>query len=114
MDTILSNGDFALNGSGKPYLADGIKEIIQRCFIVLSVKKNSFIYNRELGCDLYTIDRDDKRLKSTAELLVKEALLCVPQAEVKSVDAFKDSDNLIHITVKISCCGQIQTFEVTV
>ncbi len=51
MDTLIENGEFALDVCGYPVKIHSVDEAVQRVKIILSVKKGSFIYDRELGSD---------------------------------------------------------------
>lgn len=107
MDTIISNGDFKLNEKGKPFLANGMEEVIQRCKIIISVKKGSFIYNRNLGSNFDSVLKNDEAM----ELAVKEILLAVPQVTVEKVSINKlDSDYILK--VKITAYNETGEFEV--
>ena len=57
MDTAISNGDFMLDSNGIPISIYGIQEILQRALIRLTVRKGSFIYDTNLGSDLYKLKK---------------------------------------------------------
>lgn len=107
MDTIILNGDFKLNEKGKPYLANGIEEVIQRCKILITVQRGSFTYNRDLGSNIRSVSKSNEAM----ELAVKELLLAVPQVNVESVSIYKEGSNYI-LKVKISSDNEEGEFEV--
>lgn len=49
MDTKLYNGDFETDERGIPRSIDGIVEQLQSAFILISVPKGAFAYDRSLG-----------------------------------------------------------------
>ncbi|MEE0858627.1 MAG: histidine kinase [Acutalibacteraceae bacterium] len=111
MDTALKNGDFAKNESGKIYSISGMEETLQRCRILLTVKQGSFCYNRAFGNNLHTLSADDKNLQGNALLLVREALISIPQVQVNQVvPVVNDSE----ITLKITIGAYNQTAELEV
>lgn len=107
MDTILLNGDFKRNEKGKPYLENGIEEVIQRCKIILTVEKGSFVYNRALGSNIRSVLKSNEAM----DLAVKEILLAVPQVNVESVSIDKPSSDYI-LKVKITAHNEEGEFEV--
>ncbi len=50
MDTYV-DGDFEINVQGYPKVIYGIDEVCQKAKFILSVKKGSYKYDRELGID---------------------------------------------------------------
>ena len=49
MDTLLKNGDFALDAKGLPYLAAGLDELLQRAYLRLQIPKGEFVYDPSMG-----------------------------------------------------------------
>ena len=113
MDTALSNGDFAEDKSGKMYRISGIEETLQRCKILLGIKRGSFCYNRNLGSDIDTLADDDEYLEGNALLLVREALLPIKQLTVKRVVPIKDGNHL-YLNITVEVYQEIAEFEVSV
>ncbi len=115
MDTALKNGDFCLGTTGKPFLISGAKEILQRALIRLTVKKGSFIYDKNLGSRLYTLKSSTGNLKNTASILVNEALADMKEVKVDSVDvSFADSAENLRISVNLSIDKNKEELEVIV
>lgn len=112
MDTALKNGDFALNSYGKIYSINGLAETIQRCNLLLKVKKGSFCYNRNLGSNLHLL-KYDENIKGNAILLVKEALAPLPQVSVKNVDVEHKND-IIKLSITIEAYSETAVMEVVV
>lgn len=115
MDILLENKDFYCGENGKPVLINGMEETIQRCKIALTVQKGSFIYDKTFGSELHlmkTIEPEQK--KSTAELLVKEALLCIPQVQVIKAEIVEDNEISCAIHVQIQAYNQLGSFEVMI
>lgn len=83
MDTALNiNGDFEKDENGMAYRIFGKDEIKQKAYILLSARLGAFIYNRELGSEIYKIDinQDDAVQKITAQ--ARKTLADIPQIEV--------------------------------
>ena len=113
MDTALYNGDFALNPMGKIYAVSGMAETLQRCKILLTVRQGSFCYNPALGSNLHLLRADDERLQGNAMLLVREALLPLPQVKVIETNAVADGD-IIKLTIVIQAYNHTETLEVNI
>lgn len=74
MDTAINNGDFLLGYDGLPMSISGVQEILQRALIRLTVKKGSFIFDTNLGSNLYKLKAGSRNIKNEALSIVKEAL----------------------------------------
>ena len=113
MDTAFKDGDFAKNESGKMYLISGMEETLLRCRILLTVKQGSFCYNRTFGNNLHTLSADDENLQGNALLLVREALLSIPQVQVNEVIPVVNESG-ITLEITISAYNQTAKLEVNV
>ncbi len=113
MDTALLNGDFAINASGKIYPITSMAETLQRCKILLGVKQGSFCYNPQLGNNLHLLNADDQCFQGNALLLVKEALLPLPQVTVCKTTTTVIQDKIL-INITIQAYGQTAELEVSV
>lgn len=86
LDTAISaDGDFVLGSNGLPIKIKDEEEILQKILIRLTTKMGSFIYQKNLGSDLYKLrdlEADDEILKEEAKVIVKKVLFDVPQAEL--------------------------------
>lgn len=97
-DTAINiNGDVARDSGGKVYYVSGREETAQRLYILLSARKEGFIYDRELGSDIGLIDLNDSSAALKAEACARRALACMPSAEVTG--AAVEGDN---VTVFVS------------
>ena len=101
MDTAILDGDFAKNSGGKIYFVNGMKETLQRCEILLKVS------------NLHLLQWHDDRLQGNALLLVKEALLPIPQVSVTSVLA-KVINGTINLIINIEAYGEKERLEMSV
>lgn len=91
MDTMLSlNGDFKTDSHGRAYLSDHTEELLQKIYILLSAKKNQFIYNRTLGSEIQTQISEEKILAEA-----RNALRQIPEAEVLRIISENDELNII-------------------
>lgn len=115
LDTLLKNGDFAINEYGMPITAIGLQETLQRCFITLTVQKGSFVYNTALGSELELLKTTPpQKRQGMAELLVKEALTTIPQVRVKNVNIKHCSSERCTLEVTICAYKEIGTLEVSI
>lgn len=96
MDTAISKGDFLLDSSGLPISISGVQEILQRAIIRLTAKKGSFIYDTNLGSDLYKLKAGAANVKSDALNMVKEALKPLTNVSVENISTefFNSGENL--------------------
>ena len=113
MDTALKDGDFYLGTTGKPIAISGIKELLQRVLIRLTVKKGSFIYDKDLGSDLYTLKNTNKDIKNQALIMVKEALADMREIEVEDISVkFTDSSENLKLNVLLSINNNKEEVEI--
>ena len=108
MDTALFNGDFLCDSRGFPITISGINEILQRILIRLSVKKGKFVYDKDLGSELYKLDINEENAEARALSLVREALSDIKNIKVKEVSIidpnsyeYTDSTQIDNSTRKI-------------
>lgn len=106
MDTCLLNGDFALNGCGRPCLLDGFQELLQRALIRLSVRQGSFQYDTKLGSRLYTLKNASGDLERRALPLVWEALSALPVLSVNKVVCTQDGQGGLRVLVGLAAGGK--------
>lgn len=106
MDTAISNGDFMLDSNGIPISIYGIQEILQRALIRLTVRKGSFIYDTNLGSDLYELKKTTSTsIKSRALSMVKEALKPMSNVLVDDVSTefINSSENLkLNVVLRVN------------
>lgn len=85
MDTLLQQGDFAVNPNGLPVAVSGKAELVQRAEIRLHVRRGSFSYDSKLGSRLYTLRLSGSDLDVRARELTEEALTGLPGVTVQKV-----------------------------
>ena len=86
MDTAIgTGGDLERDSRGRPVLIDGKDELMQRAYILLAAKKGSFVYDRELGSDIYSVSPSDAGAAGTIEEMARDALGAIPGMEVNGV-----------------------------
>lgn len=90
MDTLLMDGDFAVNDCGLPLTAAGREELLQRAWIRLRVPKGSFAYDTALGSRLSTLDPAEGDLNTRAREMAEEALGGLADVSVESVSCTPD------------------------
>ena len=105
MDTAISNGDFLLDSRRIPIQISGIEEILQRILIRLKVKQESFIYDRNLGSGLYTLNVETKDIQDKARDMIIEALKSMNEINVEKVfvSLIDKSENIdVHVKLRIN------------
>lgn len=113
MDVRIDNKDMVINSCGDLCYVQGLDELLQRVKIACSIKKASFRYNRELGCDTDDIDMADPMLKEKLELVFCEATVGLVYDRLTVEKVVLDND-VLKATVNVSYMGQSGTTEVTI
>lgn len=94
MDNLIVNGDMAVDHLGQIEMVSGMKEIIQRAMIRLTVRQGNFSYDQQLGSGLYHLNLhkiDDFTLLS----IVRDALAPIEEISVTGVEKSVDYENHI-------------------
>ncbi len=113
MDTAINKGDFLLDSSGLPISISGVQEILQRAIIRLTVRKGSFVYDTDLGSNLYKLKAGSANIKSEALNMVKEALKPMSNIFVENVSTeFVNSGENLRLNVIISINNKREEVEV--
>ncbi len=101
MDTALNiTGDISRD------TVSGSDEIQQRLYILLSARYGKFIYDRELGSDIFSVDISQPDCTDIIESHARKALSDMPNAEIIGVVA--DNGN---ICIGVEADGEI--YEIT-
>lgn len=112
MDFLLLDGDMAADYNGDMQSVKGLKEILQRAMIRLTVKKGSFAYQSDLGSELYHLDLyriDDFLLFS----YVSEALKEIQEITVMEVEKKIDyEEKVLYLTVYLKVSGEDAILEI--
>ena len=111
MDAEIKNGDVSLYSFGDTVRLFGDDELLQRVKIAGTVRKGSFVYNKELGNEAYKIEKSDEKALKTAQLLLSEALAQIPNVQIKATEITVYENNSIAIKAEVSCNGS--TKEIT-
>lgn len=115
MDTLLYNGDFAIDGRGYPIPCTGAQELLQQALIRLTVRRGSFAYDPTLGSRLFSLKSTGGNLEARALELIKEALLDLPELTPVGVEArLENNGENLCLTVLLQANGQRVQLEVTV
>ena len=93
LDTALYDGDFLLSNRNRLVKISGIEEVLQKVFIILSVKKGSFCYDRNFGSEIYKLKNYEDHLEERAKMLVEQALYNLDYVKVTDVDVENDLEN---------------------
>lgn len=106
------NGDYAVNRQGLFIKASDEEEILQRVLTCLKVKRGSFCCDKQLGSELFTLD---KALCSedTLKVYISEALACIKEVSVLDVKRNLDKGfDSVAITVSLLVGSKPFTVEV--
>ncbi len=107
LDTALSNGDFLLDSRNKLIQVEGYNELLQQVLIRLCVKKGSFVYDRNLGSNLYKLDVNSQDINNKALSIIKESLSDMPEILVKRVyTEIENSGDKLNIDILLSINGE--------
>ncbi|MGI6402821.1 MAG: histidine kinase [Oscillospiraceae bacterium] len=104
MDTLLENGTYALDERGLPIPITGVRALIQRLLIRLSVRKGSFLPDPSLGSELYRLPcAAGEQTNRLALHYAQQALLPEARAKVEQAVCYLMGEGglAVHITVKI-------------
>ena len=108
------DGDYAIDNLGRFIVSSGIDEIIERALIRLKVKKGSFIYDKELGSELYLVDlntADEDMLIA----IISEALYPIEELEVTGVERLINKvDNTLVLTIYLKINNENAIIELNV
>lgn len=81
MDIRLCDGDLFLEEGECVYIR-GIDEAAQRARIACTVKKGSFLYDRELGTDSVSLEKPEEVFLRELQMVFREAIFKVPDTKL--------------------------------
>jgi len=114
MDTMLANGDHAVDGRGIPISVTGTREIIQRALIRLGTKKGTFKYDLEFGSELFKLSRYSSGERDRVAMsFVKEALAPVRGFQVEAVSCTLREGDIMEINIDAVINGESYSLEVS-
>ncbi|MDR1254364.1 MAG: hypothetical protein LBJ95_05080 [Oscillospiraceae bacterium] len=114
MDTLIKDGDFSLNSSGQPLTIFGTQEILQRVRLQLCIKKGSFLYNPDLGSDLFTLPTYNGDIETKALFLTKKALEDISGTAVEGVKVQKNQEEQLQLKISILINQKKHSLEVNI
>lgn len=96
-DILISDGDIAVAENGNYIFAKGIDALLARTVLCAKIKKGSFIYNKDLGTELYLADNE-----KTATMLIRETLTDTEDfdAEVEKIEKAADGKLLVWLLLR--------------
>lgn len=87
MDMSLNvSGDFDTDILGRPYEIDGTEEILQKVYISLSAHGECFIYDRDLGGQLYKTDISSENAEKMLYARAKDLTENITGAEICGIE----------------------------
>lgn len=110
MDLKLINGDLCFE-QGEPAVVTGIEEAAQRARIACTVKKNNFLYDRDLGADTSALDRTSPFFERALQMALREAIFPVADTRltVRSVRNIRGSSTAL---IEVERAGETKEIEV--
>ena len=73
-DVKIKNGDAVVDSTGRNEMISDKDALFQRAQICIGARLGSFIYDRQTGSDIRSIDSESEFAKENAELIINEAL----------------------------------------
>ena len=111
MDVRLLDNDLYLTPTGRTEYISGTDEAVQRAVIACTVRKRSFIYDRELGADTDDLDGTSPFFERELEMVLREAAFSVPDTQVKVISVRKNRGKHI-VRLRITHNGETRETEV--
>ena len=106
MDNLIANGDMVMGRNGDPEMISGLKELIQRVMLRLSVKRGGFPYNQQLGSRLAQLDLNQAD-EFTLLAAVREALSDLEEVTVSGIEKTLDRETqTLYLTVYLVVNGR--------
>ena len=72
------------------YNIESIEDLERRIYIALKVKKGTFLYNRDLGSNLHTLDTSSDEFYEQCKNMTEEALAEFKQIDITDITPVKD------------------------
>lgn len=113
MDTLVTDGDFPLDVCAFPYRIISLEEACQRVRFILTVKKGSFAYDRDLGVDFSSLENCGDNNK-TAKLLCEEALAKQSEIQIGDVSVVAESSGIRTLSIEVIYKNKSKTVEVKI
>lgn len=111
MDIKLKDGDILSQPNGYYTYISGIEDALQKVSLAVKIPKGSFIYNKELGSGLYSINAEDSLAVEKAQILLDEALMNTDiKAVVSAVEA--KADGGVKFSIQVNFAGETNKTEV--
>ncbi len=73
-DVKIKNGDAVVDSTGRYEMISDKDALFQRAQICIGAKLGNFIYDRQTGSDIRSVDAESEFAKENAELIINEAL----------------------------------------
>lgn len=102
-DTLIKNGDIAVDSGGRYIHISGNEELLQKAYISICAKHGGFVYNRELGCELNRTDFDDENFKEKINLIMSQAMADYPGVKAEVIAVRKPK-----FSIRLSCNGSVR------
>ncbi|MBQ0097927.1 MAG: DUF2634 domain-containing protein [Oscillospiraceae bacterium] len=105
MDVKIENKDIKTLDNGDTVYITGTDEIRQRVKLACSVKKGSFVYDREFGAEVSENIFSFENAKDRLEIILNEAVVNIPDIYV-GVVSITDENDAYTVNIRINYKGQ--------
>lgn len=106
MDTLIKDGDFCLDGRGRPVVLEGVDELVQQALLRLTTKKGAFALDTTLGSELYRLRGCGReRMAALAQGYVEQALLPINGLSVEGVQCAFTPEGGVKLDVYLKANG---------
>lgn len=85
MEYKITSGDVAVDSCGRCVPLSSDEAVLQSAYIRIAAKKGKFFYNRELGSNIHSLDRNNEDFDKKFLFSVREAIVDLPQVKVEIV-----------------------------
>ena len=110
MDSKIEASDLCFS-SGKLCTVKGIEEAAQRAYIACTVKKKSFLYDRNLGADTASLDRTSPDFERALQMALREAIYPIADTDL-TVQSVRNRKGSSVACIKVERKGETKEIEV--
>ena len=103
MDTLIKDGDIAVDSGGRYIHISGDEELLQQAYICVCAKLGGFVYNRGLGSEIYKKAFDEENYTEKINLMMDQSLADYPQVKAEVVAVRKPK-----LRIRFTCNNSIR------
>nr|DAZ14592.1 MAG TPA: Protein of unknown function (DUF2634) [Caudoviricetes sp.] len=102
-DVLIKDGEIATDSSGSYIHISGDDELVQQAYIRIFAKLGGFVYNRELGSEIYKRDFSDENFAEKINLMMAQALKDCPKVKAEVISYRRPK-----IKIRLSCNSSVR------